>query len=248
LSETQFLLYYQPQIDLASGEVIGAEALIRWQHPQRGLLSPAHFIPVAEERSLIVAIGEWVLHEACRQIREWQQAGMAHIPIAINLSAKHFNQRSLLNDVVQTLSDCEIPASCLELELTETSVMQDAEATIATMERLKGIGVLLALDDFGTGYSSLSQLKGLPLDSLKLDQSFVRGLPDDRNDLAICSAVIAMGHALGLNVIAEGVETPEQLAVLRELGCDQAQGYFFAKPMPADQLFKFVVERVAALR
>jgi diguanylate cyclase (GGDEF)-like protein len=244
LSEKQFLLYYQPQIDMANGDVIGAEALIRWQHPQRGLLSPAHFIPVAEERSLIVAIGEWVLHEACRQIREWQQAGMAHIPIAINLSAKHFNQKSLLNDVVQALSDCEIPAGRLELELTETSVMQDADATIATMERLKGIGVLLALDDFGTGYSSLSQLKGLPLDSLKLDQSFVRGLPDDRNDLAICSAVIAMGHALGLNVIAEGVETPEQLAVLRELGCDQAQGYLFAKPMPADQLFKFVVKHV----
>jgi diguanylate cyclase (GGDEF)-like protein len=244
LSEKQFLLYYQPQIELVSGKVIGAEALIRWQHPQRGLLSPAHFIPVAEERSLIVAIGEWVLHEACRQICEWQQAGMAHIPIAINLSAKHFNQKTLLHDVVKTLSEFGIPAHCLELELTETSVMQDADATIATMERLKEVGVLLALDDFGTGYSSLSQLKGLPLDSLKVDQSFVRGLPDDRDDLAICTAVIAMGQALGMHVIAEGVETPEQLAVLRSLGCDQVQGYLFAKPMPADDLFKFVMERV----
>lgn len=244
LSESQFLLHYQPQIELASGKVIGAEALIRWQHPQRGLLSPVHFIPVAEERGLIVSIGEWVLQEACRQIREWQLAGMAHIPIAINLSAKHFNQKSLLIDVVQTLSDYGIPANCLELELTETSVMQDAEATIATMERLKGIGVSLALDDFGTGYSSLSQLKGLPLDSLKVDQSFVRGLPDDRDDLAICTAVIAMGQALGMNVIAEGVETPEQLGVLRSLGCDQAQGYLFAKPMPADELFEFVMARV----
>jgi EAL domain-containing protein (putative c-di-GMP-specific phosphodiesterase class I) len=166
---------------------------------------------------------------------------MAHIPIAINLSAEHFNQKSLLNDVVQTLSDYGVSANCLELELTETSVVQDAAATIATMERLKGVGVLLALDDFGTGYSCLSQLKGLPLDTLKLDQSFVRGLPDDRDDLAICTAVIAMGHALGMNVIAEGVETPEQLAVLRSLGCDQVQGYLFAKPMSAQELFKFLM-------
>jgi diguanylate cyclase (GGDEF)-like protein len=245
LSEGQFRLHYQPQIDLASGKVNGAEALIRWQHPQRGLLSPAHFIPVAEERSLIVAIGEWVLREACRQISEWHQAGMAHIPIAINLSAKHFNKASLLDDVVQTLADCRVPANCLELELTETSVMQDAAATIATMERLKGVGVLLALDDFGTGYSSLSQLKGLPLDSLKVDQSFVSGLPSDRDDLAICTAVIAMGQALGMNVIAEGVETVEQLAVLRSLGCNQVQGYLFAKPMPADELFNFVVRQAS---
>ena len=240
LSERQFLLYYQPQIDLASGKVIGVEALIRWQHPQRGLLSPAHFIPVAEERSLILAIGEWVLREACRQSREWQQAGMALIPIAINLAAKHFSQNSLIHEVSQTLAEYGLPANSLELELTETS-MQDAASTIATMERLKEIGVLLALDDFGTGYSSLSQLKGLPLDSLKVDQSFVRGLPDDKDDLAICTAVIAMGQALGLNVIAEGVETHEQLAVLHSLGCDQVQGYLFAKPMPAGELFKFVM-------
>ena len=233
-------MYYQPQIDLASGKVIGVEALIRWQHPQRGLLSPAHFIPVAEERSLILAIGEWVLREACRQSREWQQAGMALIPIAINLAAKHFSQNSLIHEVSQTLAEYGLPANSLELELTETS-MQDAASTIATMERLKEIGVLLALDDFGTGYSSLSQLKGLPLDSLKVDQSFVRGLPDDKDDLAICTAVIAMGQALGLNVIAEGVETHEQLAVLHSLGCDQVQGYLFAKPMPAGELFKFVM-------
>ncbi len=245
LNEGQFLLHFQPQIELASGKVIGAEALIRWQHPQRGLLSPAHFIPVAEERSLIVPIGEWVLRESCRQIGEWRYAGMAHIPIAINLSAKHFNQKSLVTNVVQCLTDYGIPANCIELELTETSVMHDAAATIATMEKLKDVGVLLALDDFGTGYSSLSQLKGLPLDSLKLDQSFVRGLPDDKDDLAICTAVIAMGQALGMNVIAEGVETPEQLAVLQSLGCDQVQGYFFAKPMPADALFKFVMAQFA---
>jgi EAL domain-containing protein (putative c-di-GMP-specific phosphodiesterase class I) len=194
---------------------------------------------------LIVALGEWVLHEACRQMRAWHQAGMPVMPIAINLSAQHFNQKSLLQDVVHTLEAYDLPAHGLELELTETSVLQDALASIATMERLKSAGVLLALDDFGTGYSSLSQLKGLPLDSLKVDQSFVRGLPGDRDDLAICTAVIAMGHALGMKVIAEGVETPEQLAVLRGLACDQAQGYLFAKPMPADALFQFVLAHAA---
>lgn len=240
LAENQFVLHYQPKIDLASGKVVGAEALIRWQHPHRGLLPPIHFIPLAEERHLIVAIGEWVLHEACRQRHQWRLAGMSDIPVAINLSAQHFNQKSLFDDVVQSLGVHSLPAHCLELELTETSLTHDAATAITTMERLKGIEVTLALDDFGTGYSSLSQLRGLPLNSLKVDQSFVRGLPHDRDNLAICTAVIAMGHALGLTVIAEGVETPEQLAVLRALGCDQVQGYHFARPMPANELFRFV--------
>ena len=239
LDEHQFLLYYQPQMDLASMRIIGAEALIRWQHPVRGLVAPAQFIPVAEERGLIVPLGEWVMREACRQNREWQQAGMAPIPVAINLSALHFNQKSLLQDVVRVLHDADLPPACLELELTESSLLRDAATTIQTMNQLKEAGVMLALDDFGTGYSSLSQLKSLPLDNLKLDQSFVRGLPDDGDDLAICSAVIAMGKALGLKVIAEGVETPEQLAVLRSLGCDHVQGYLLARPMPAAQFLAF---------
>jgi EAL domain-containing protein (putative c-di-GMP-specific phosphodiesterase class I) len=243
LTEGQFVLYYQPQIEISSGKVIGAEALIRWQHPQRGLLAPAHFIPIAEERNLVVAMGDWVLHEACRQNRAWQRAGMAEIPVAINLSAKHFNQKSLIGEVVRTLTECALSPVCLELELTETSVIQDAVSTIETMRRLKEVGVMLALDDFGTGYSSLSQLKGLPLDSLKLDQSFVRGLPADPDDLAICTAVIAMGKALGMSVIAEGVETAEQLAVLRSLGCDQVQGYLIAKPLPADDFLAFMQAR-----
>ncbi len=240
LEEKQFVLYYQPKVDLESGHITGAEALVRWQHPTRGLVGPYHFIQVAEERGLIVALGDWVMQEACRQNILWQQQGMTPIPIAINLSAVHFQKNSLLAEVQQTLYAHALPAHCLELELTESSIMQDAAITIATMDRLKDVGVVLALDDFGTGYSSLSQLKGLPLDNLKLDQSFVRGLPDDSDDLAICAAVIAMGRALGLKVIAEGVETTAQLEVLRTLGCDMGQGYLFARPMPAAQFFEFM--------
>jgi diguanylate cyclase (GGDEF)-like protein len=240
LDEKQFVLHYQPKVDLKSGHITGAEALIRWQHPTRGLVGPYHFIQVAEERGLIVALGDWVMQEACRQNISWQQQGMKAIPIAINLSAVHFQKSNLLADVERTLHAHALPAHCLELELTESSIMQDAAVTIATMDRLKNVGVVLALDDFGTGYSSLSQLKGLPLDNLKLDQSFVRGLPDDSDDLAICTAVIAMGRALGLKVIAEGVETTAQLAVLRALGCDVGQGYLFARPMAAAQFFEFM--------
>jgi len=240
LEENQFLLYYQPKIDMRTGHITGAEALIRWQHPTRGLVGPGEFILIAEERGLIVAIGDWVLREACRQNTAWQEARMQPLPIAINLSALHFQQSTLVRDVQRTLLDLGLAADCLELELTESSLMQDGEATIATMNQLKKVGVFLALDDFGTGYSSLSQLKGLPLDNLKLDQSFVRGLPHDGDDLAICTAVIAMGRALGLKVIAEGVETAEQLAVLQSLGCDVAQGFLFARPLPAEQFFEFV--------
>jgi diguanylate cyclase (GGDEF)-like protein len=240
LEENQFVLHYQPKIDLRTGHITGAEALIRWRHPTRGLVGPNQFILIAEERGLIVAIGNWVIHEACRQSAAWQQERMEPLPIAINLSAVHFQQSSLLPDVQHNLSDHALHADCLELELTESSIMQDAQATISTMNQLKKVGVYLSLDDFGTGYSSLSQLKGLPLDNLKLDQSFVRGLPDDADDLAICTAVIAMGKALGLKVIAEGVETAEQLHVLRSLGCDVGQGYLFARPLPPEQFYAFV--------
>ena len=240
LDENQFVLHYQPKVDLHSGHITGAEALIRWQHPTRGLVGPAHFIALAEERGLIVQLGEWVMQQACRQNIAWQRAGMAPMPIAINLSAHHFRKPSLLRDVQKILYENDLPAYCLELELTEVSIMQDADATISTMKRLKEVGVYLALDDFGTGYSSLSQLKGLPLDNIKLDQSFVRGLGHDEDDLAICTAVIAMGKALGLKVIAEGVESHKQLALLRKLGCDVGQGYLFARPLPAPQLLDFV--------
>ena len=240
LDENQFVLYYQPKVDLHSGHITGAEALIRWQHPTRGLVGAGQFIALAEERGLIVQLGEWVMQQACRQNIAWQRAGMAPIPIAINLSAHHFKKPSLLRDVQKILYENDLPAYCLELELTEISIMQDADATISTMKRLKEVGVYLALDDFGTGYSSLSQLKGLPLDNIKLDQSFVRGLGHDEDDLAICTAVIAMGKALGLKVIAEGVENHKQLDMLRQLGCDVGQGFLFARPLTAPQLLDFV--------
>jgi EAL domain-containing protein (putative c-di-GMP-specific phosphodiesterase class I) len=240
LDEDQFVLHYQPKVNLESGCVCGAEALIRWQHPSRGLIEPDKFILVAEERGLIVPLGDWVMREVCRQNAVWQQQGMAAMPIAINLSAEHFQQGTLLDDVQKILSMHALEPHCLELELTESSIMQDAAATRKAMQQLREMGVVLALDDFGTGYSSLSQLKGLPLDNIKLDQTFVRGLPDDCGDLAICRAVIAIGRALGLKVIAEGVETAEQLVVLRTLGCDAGQGYLFASAMPAAQFFDYM--------
>ncbi len=245
LEKQEFLLHYQPQVDLSTGKVIGAEALIRWQHPERGLVPPMQFIPVAEDRGLIVPIGEWVLEEACRQNKAWQKAGLPPMVVAVNLSALQFQKRDLSEVVAQHLRHCALSPEFFELELTESSVMRDAETSIATMDMLKRVGVKLSLDDFGTGYSSLSHLKRLPLDKLKIDQSFVRGLPHDQNDLAIASAIIAMGKALGLKTIAEGVETKAQLNVLQSLGCDEMQGYYMAKPMTASDFPEFLREREA---
>ena len=245
LIDDQFVLFYQPKVDINSGKIVGAEALIRWQHPTRGLIGPGAFIEVIEERGLVIHLGEWVLREACRQNAAWQASGMAHMPIAINLSAAHFNKTALASDVQKTLNEFSLESNCLELELTESSFMKDTKSSVSIMNEIRALGVYLALDDFGTGYSSLSQLKGLPLHNLKLDQSFVRGLPDDRDDLAICTAVIAMGNALGLKVIAEGVETLDQLNLLRSLGTDVAQGYYIAKPLPADRFLDFALKNVA---
>jgi len=192
---------------------------------------------------LIVPIGEWVLREACQQNKEWQGAGLPPISVAVNLSASQFQQKNLSHEVARILQDCGLAPEWLELELTESAVMRDAETTIATMDMLKGVGVSLSLDDFGTGYSSLSQLKHLPLDKLKIDQSFVRGLPDDPDDLAISTAIIGMGKALKLRVIAEGVETEGQLKVLRTKECDEIQGYLVAKPLPASDFARFAREK-----
>jgi diguanylate cyclase (GGDEF)-like protein len=239
LEERQFLLHYQPQIDIHTRRITGAEALIRWRHPKRGMVSPAQFIPVAEERGLITRIGEWVLEETCRQNKEWQAAGLPPIALAVNLSALQFQQKDLSAEVRRILRDYGPPPMYLELELTESAVMRDAEKTIATMRELKEIGVQLALDDFGTGFSSLSQLKLFPFDKLKIDQSFVRGLADGPDDLAIVTAIIAMAKALKMKVIAEGVETQAQWDILRALGCHEIQGYFVARPMPAAQCERF---------
>jgi diguanylate cyclase (GGDEF)-like protein/PAS domain S-box-containing protein len=237
LERGEFVLYYQPQVNVASGRIVGAEALVRWRHPKIGLVPPGKFIPVAEVSGLIVLIGEWVLREACRQNRAWQDAGLAKISVAVNLSSVQFRggHRLLEESVRSVLAETGLAAEWLELELTEGIVMGGANETVEILQRLSAMGVKLAIDDFGTGYSSLSYLKRFPIDKLKIDQSFVRDIVTDPDDLAIAEAVISMGHSLRLGVIAEGVEHAEQLEILRRQGCDEVQGYHFSIPLPAEE-------------
>ena len=232
----ELVLHYQPKIDLASGSMRGIEALIRWQHPERGLLPPGEFIPMAEDSGLIVPLGRWVLREACGQLRAWRDAGISVPRCAVNLSARQFGNESLLDDVLESLSGAGLGADLLEVEITESVLMSDPERANRILQRLHALGVHISIDDFGTGYSSLAYLKRFPAQTLKIDRSFVSGLPADRDDAAITQAVIALSHSLGLQVVAEGVETQEQLEFLQRLGCDQAQGYLIGRPMPAAQL------------
>jgi diguanylate cyclase (GGDEF)-like protein/PAS domain S-box-containing protein len=238
----QLVLYYQPKIDLVSGRIIGVEALIRWRHPQRGLVPPDQFIEIAEDCGLIVPIGRWVVREACRQARAWQDAGLPIIRVAVNVSAVELRAPDLVSSVLDTLADTGIRARDLELELTETFLMQEASSTVAVLHELKNIGVHLALDDFGTGYSSLSYLQRFPIDTLKIDRSFVRDLVTDAGDANIVSAVIGMGTSLHMRVIAEGIETREQLEFLQQHGCPVGQGYYFSRPLPAAE-FGTLLER-----
>jgi len=235
LDRDEFELFYQPKVDTGSGRIIGAEALIRWHHPEMGLVSPTRFIPMAEEIGLIVPIGDWVLHTACAQNKAWQDAGLPHISVSVNLSARQFKQEGLVESVADALQNMGLDARHLELELTESIVMNSAELFITKMKELEGLGVQLSIDDFGTGYSSLSYLKRFPLHHLKIDQSFVRDIATDADDAAITSTVISLGHSLNLKVIAEGVETEEQVAFLRDHHCDEMQGYYFSKPLPAHE-------------
>ncbi|BAN36087.1 hypothetical protein SCD_n02279 [Sulfuricella denitrificans skB26] len=228
----ELLLYYQPQVNLHSGEIIGAEALIRWQHPEMGLVSPLKFIPLAEETGLIFPIGEWVMRTACAQIKAWQDGGMMTPPVAVNLSAHQFRQRHLVKMTTGVLLDSGIDGRYLELEMTESAMMEDTDRVIRVLRELKEAGMTISIDDFGTGYSSLSYLKQFAIDKLKVDQSFVREITRDPKDAAIVVAIITMAHSLGLNVIAEGVETEGQLEYLRSHGCDEMQGYFFSRPVP----------------
>jgi EAL domain-containing protein (putative c-di-GMP-specific phosphodiesterase class I) len=236
LEREEFVLHYQPLVDLATGRVTGTEALLRWQHPGLGLLAPMEFIPLAEETGLIVPIGEWMLQKACEQGKAWQEAGRPSLRMAVNLSMRQFRQNNVTEMVAGALMRSGLHPGCLDLELTESVVMQDAEETIATLRELKSIGVRLTIDDFGTGYSSLSYLKNLPLSTLKLDQSFVNALTRDRGDEAISRAIVALAHDLSLKVIAEGVETAEQVEFLRLLKCDEVQGFLFSRPVPALEL------------
>jgi len=236
LSRGELLLHFQPKIDIASGRMVGAEALVRWAHPTRGLVPPDEFIPLAEERGLIVPIGRWVIQAACRQIRDWRLAGFVAPPVAVNLSARQFASDSLVDDLVDALTLYGVAAVELEVELTESVLMADPERANEVLQQLHAMGVRIAIDDFGTGYSSLSYLKRFPAQTVKIDRSFIRGLPSDQDDTAITQAVIAMAHSLGLGVVAEGVETVEQLELLRKLGCDQAQGYLLGRPVQASDL------------
>jgi diguanylate cyclase (GGDEF)-like protein/PAS domain S-box-containing protein len=232
LGHGELMLYYQPKFEVETGSIIGAEALVRWVHPQRGVVPPAEFIPLAEATGLIVQVGEWVLEQACAQAAVWQRAGLPTFRLAVNVSAREFTH-SLPGRVADTLKRYKLDPSWLELEITESTLMHDIERVIGIMDRIHALGVALSLDDFGTGYSSLSYLKRFPIDTLKIDRSFTTGIPDDTNDCAIASAIISMGRQLKLRVIAEGVETLDQLEFLRKAGCDEVQGYLYAAPLPA---------------
>ncbi|PTT02123.1 bifunctional diguanylate cyclase/phosphodiesterase [Pseudomonas sp. HMWF006] len=234
LQQQEFVLHYQPKVDFRSARVVGAEALVRWQKPGHGWVYPADFIPVAEDSGLIVPLSKWVLAEACRQTRAWQVAGLPPIRVSVNTSPIDFRQRDFVEGVEQVLAQTGLGPEWLELEITEGVLMQNIDATMTALARLKALGTRLAIDDFGTGYSSLSYLRRFPIDVLKIDQSFIRGLSDNHNDAALVSAIISLGKTLGLNVIAEGIETAGQLAFLKAHHCEEGQGYFFSKALPAD--------------
>jgi len=235
LKECEFLLHYQPKIDLASGEMSGAEALIRWRDPDLGLVYPEQFVSIAEECGLIVRIGRWALREACRQVRAWQDACLCTVPVAANISAMEFRQKGFVDGVALILKETGLAPSYLELELTESILMRDAVSSASVLAALKAMGVRLAIDDFGTGYSSLSYLKSFPIDTLKIDKSFVRDIVTETDDATIVTALIGMGKNLKQRVIAEGVETCEQLTFLKDHHCDEAQGFHFSRSLPAEE-------------
>lgn len=240
IERQQFVLHYQPQFHLASGRICGVEVLLRWQHPQKGLLLPAEFLPVAEETSQIVSIGAWVLRAACEQLVGWRAQGMATFPIAINFSIQQLRQPNLAQLIIDTLHETGLLPSDLELEITEGSMIGDTVLVMAFLDKMYALGVRLSIDDFGTGYSSLNYLKKMPLTRLKIDQTFIRDIVDDENDAIIVDSIISLGHKFGLEVIAEGVETVEQMDFLRQRYCDEIQGYYFSYPLPADELVQFV--------
>jgi EAL domain-containing protein (putative c-di-GMP-specific phosphodiesterase class I) len=240
LERQEFSLLYQPKVNLRTMAITGAEALIRWTHPIRGLVSPAQFIPVAEACGLILPIGHWVLREACAQAQSWRDAGLSLGRMAVNISALEFRDENFLEGILAVLEDTSLDPRSLELELTESVLMKRAESTESVLKTLSAIGVEVAVDDFGTGYSSLSYLRRFPINALKIDQSFVRQITASLDENAIVTAVISMGRSLNLRVIAEGVETQEELAFLQSHECEEAQGYYFSRPVPANQFAKLL--------
>jgi EAL domain-containing protein (putative c-di-GMP-specific phosphodiesterase class I) len=243
LGKNEFVLHFQPKFNLYSGEITGMEALIRWAHPERGMVYPLQFIPIAEECGLILTIGRWVLLEACRQARAWTDSGLGNVPIAVNVSAAEFGAKDFLSGVRAALIATGVEPPNLELELTESVLMQDAEATVGTLGALRAMGVRLAIDDFGTGYSSFSYLRRFPVDVLKIHQSFVHEITENPGDATIVAAMINIGKSLNQSVIAEGVETRAQLNFLQRHGCNEGQGYYFSRPLGAEQASKILDAR-----
>jgi EAL domain-containing protein (putative c-di-GMP-specific phosphodiesterase class I) len=240
LEDGGFELHYQPQIDVRSGRIVGAEALLRWRHPQRGFVPPATFIPIAEDSGLILPIGQWVLTEACRQAVTWQKAGLPPVPLAINVSGVQFRRQDVCALVRQTLQSTGLDPKLLQIEITESVIVSVRERAVELLGELRAIGVGLALDDFGTGYSSLSYLKSFPIDVLKIDRSFVAEMLTDRTTASIIEAIISMTRILGLNVLAEGVENQAQFAFLKELGCDAVQGFYVSAAVPAAEFARLL--------
>jgi diguanylate cyclase len=248
LAAKEFEIHYQPELSLRSGRVVAVEALVRWRHPAKGLITPSSFVPLAEETGLIIPLGEWVLHEVCRQARSWLPDSGSDVRIAINLSAMQFRHESVLDTILSALDGTGLDASVLELELTESTLMLDPEMSAAALKELRSLGVSIAIDDFGTGYSSLSYLRRLPIDKLKIDRSFVRDLASSDTDESIIRAIVSLAHSVGLQVVAEGVETAEQLERVRSLDCDQWQGYYCCPPQPIERLREILEERGATSR
>ncbi|MBN8770659.1 MAG: EAL domain-containing protein, partial [Thiobacillus sp.] len=249
LERKELTLHYQPKLEIRTGSLMGWEALLRWQSAELGMVSPEEFIPVAEHTGLILPIGDWVMREACRQMRAWQDAGLLAGTMAVNLSTRQFRQKDLAEEVSAALRDTGLAASDLELEITESSIMDNLATAATVLTELERLGLRIAVDDFGTGYSSLSYLKSFPIHCLKIDRSFIRDIPGDENDTAIVRTIIALAGSLGLTVVAEGVETDAQLAYLRTNHCDQAQGYLFSRPLPPDDCIRLMragLRRVAA--
>ena len=229
-------LNYQPQVDNRNGQVVGVEALLRWKHPHFGLISPSEFIPIAERTDLIFRLGEWVLHTACEQNKFWQDAGLPPFRIGVNLSARQFQHPDLVDSVARVIRNTGLDPQWIDLEVTESLAMDDVEQSVTLLQKLRDLGVFLSLDDFGTGYSSLSCLRRLPVHTLKIDRSFISDVSDELHDTSITNAIIALGHSMHLNIIAEGVETGAQLEYLREKGCEQSQGFLFSRPLPSEEL------------
>jgi len=233
LEKRELFVEYQPQVDLATGMIVGAEALLRWRNRELGLVPPNTFIPIAENSGMIIPIGEWVLRTACNQAQQWQDDGLAPFPVAVNVSAIQFRQKRFVQVIKNVLNETRLAPQCLELELTEGVLLSTADGTLSVLKELKDMGLKLSIDDFGTGYSSLVYLKDFPVNKLKIDRRFVKGLTVDKDDAAITITIIKIAKTFNLNVIAEGVETEQQLLFLRTHNCDQVQGYYFSKPLPA---------------